>query len=89
MFCGVITFILFLVLYFVDLKENVLSPKDSKDFNWTSVDRAQLDFSFYMVVVASALFMVNIILVLLSGVNCRPRYRANLNEKALDGVMMY
>lgn len=59
-------------------------------YQWTSDGRADLYYSFYLVVLATVLFGVNIILVFCSGVDCKPvRYRTNINEKALDGVMMY
>ena len=59
-------------------------------YHWTSDGRADLHFSFYLVVLSTVLFGVNIILVFCAGVDCKPiKYRTNVNEKALDGVMMY
>ncbi len=84
------SFVLYLVLYFMDFKANVLKPDDITQFNWTSKDRADLNFSFYFVVVATGLFAANIAVILLLGVQCKSmKYCANMNEKTLDGVMMY
>ncbi len=81
---------LYLVLFVLDLRKNVLSPEDRETYHWTSDGRADLDYSFYLVVIATVLYGVNILLVFCSGVQCKPvRYRATVNEKALDGVMMY
>ena len=83
-------FVLYLVLFVVDLRHNVLSPEDRETYHWTSDGRADLHYSFYLVVMATVLFGVNIILVFCSGVECKPvKYRTSGNEKALDGVMMY
>ena len=83
-------FILYLVLYFLDFKDNVLTPQDTKNNNWTSEGRADLNFSFYFVVVATGLFAGNIAVIILTGIECKTKkYRANVNEKTLDGVMMY
>ena len=83
-------FIMYLVLFVLDLRKNVLSLEDRETYQWTSDGRADLHYSFYLVVLATVLFGVNIILVFCSGVECKPvKYRTSVNEKALEGVMMF
>ena len=68
----------------------MLTAEDREEYLWTSKDRASLHYSFYFVVVSTVLFAVNLLVVGLGGVQCTPvKYGSNMNEKAMDGVMMY
>lgn len=78
---------MYTILYYTDLKDNVLNVED---ILWTSKDRADLDYSFYFVVVSTVLYASNILVVALSGVQCHAvRFGRNLNEKSMDNVIMY
>ena len=87
---ALLSVIMFVVLYYQDLKMNVLTEEDRNDFLWNSKDEAYLEYSFYFVVVAAVLYALNVLVILTSGTECHPiTYGRNMNEKALDGVMMY
>lgn len=51
-----------LVEYFVRLKANVLTPEEVQN-GWTSENRSQFGYSYYFVVVAFVLHLVNIFIV--------------------------
>ena len=77
-------------LFLLDYQTNVLSPEDREIYLWYSEGLSQLNFSFYFVVVAAVLYLVNILVVALSGTQCHwIHYGNNINEKSMEGVMMY
>ena len=79
----------FLVLFFQDYTYNVLTPQDRNDL-WYSSDSTSLHYSFYFVLIGAIMYLLNIFVVGLSGTEChRIRYGANINEKSMEGVMMY
>jgi hypothetical protein len=92
LFVGVFTLtavILYVVLYYLDLRQNVLSEEDISEL-WTSENRTDLSFSFYFVVVAAILYAVNLLIIAFGGIQCTVvKYGRNINDKAMDGVMMY
>ena len=81
--------VLYVVLYYQYLRKNVLTEEDRLDL-WTSEDRASLHYYFYFVVVSTVLYASNLLVVACGGVQCTTvKYGRNMNEKAMDGVMMY
>lgn len=94
-FVSVLCLTMYVVLFYADLKRNLITPVDQQpDSNgfgiWTSTDRTNLNYSFYFVMIAAILFFVNIILLILSGTEFHfTRYKSNMNTKSLEGVMMY
>lgn len=51
-----------LVEYFLHLKANVLTPEEVQN-GWTSENRSQFGYSYYFVVLAFVLHLVNIFIV--------------------------
>jgi membrane-bound metal-dependent hydrolase YbcI (DUF457 family) len=51
-----------LMEYFLRLKSNVLTPEEVQN-GWTSENRSQFGYSYYFVVLAFVLHLVNIFLV--------------------------
>ena len=89
---SLICIIMYVILFVEDLNKNIMDPQDVPPYNtWTSKDKAHLDFSFYFVVVATVLFLVNIVVMALSGVECRRKksFVTTMTTKALDGTMIY
>ena len=88
-FC-VLAIIFYSILFATDLQDNVLEPCEI-DSRWSSQDTAHLDYSFYMLVVATVLYLSNIVVMLLSGVECKRKasFTATMSTRALDGTMMY
>ena len=80
---------MYLLLFFQDYSHNVLTP-DDRDQRWVSKGYTQLYYSFYLLVIGAVMYLLNILVVGLSGTEChRIRYGANINEKSMEGVMMY
>ena len=82
--------IFYSVLFAVDLQDNVLEPCDI-DTRWSSKDNARLDYSFYLLVVATLLYVANIVVMVMSGIECKRKvtFTATMSTRALDGTMMY
>ncbi|XP_064603651.1 clarin-3-like isoform X2 [Liolophura sinensis] len=79
--------ILYTVLYYQDLKVNILLEVDLEN-QWVSKGTTP-GYSFWLVVGATLAFAINILLVFLGGVNLRLPSYSSTAEKNLDGVMMY
>ncbi|KAJ8317530.1 hypothetical protein KUTeg_005434 [Tegillarca granosa] len=80
--------VLYLVLYFGQYKKNVLSAEDVSQ-QYTSEDRAYLDFSFYFVVGAVVAFVVNFVLLLLSGTKMRCSFMREAEKVMDNGIILY
>ena len=78
-------------LYFLEIKKNVLSREDREVYHWTSTNLTLLHFSFYGVVFASVLSVINTLIVSVAAARCPLSWRKHSagNDKVLDGVMMY
>lgn len=84
---GILAVAVYLVLYFQEFKNNVLVEYDLGN-QLTSVDRAYLDWSFYLVVASLLAFLVNPILLKCSGssVSCSFQQEA---EKVTEEYPIY
>lgn len=62
---------------------------DEIEHGWTSENRAKLGFSFFLVVAALSLFIINIILVLMANNRiCRRKHSRPMMDKNSEGVIM-
>jgi hypothetical protein len=78
----------YLGLFFSTYKDNVLTSGDMGQ-NFTSRDRAYLDYSFYLLAAAAAAYLVNLILLALSGLRCDCSFESE-SEKVIDnGIILY
>ncbi|KAL5017377.1 hypothetical protein ScPMuIL_006966 [Solemya velum] len=84
---SVLAVAVYLALYFQEFKDNVLLEYDLGN-NLTSVDRAYLDWSFYLVVASMLAFLINPILLKCSGssVSCSFQQEA---EKVTEEYPIY
>ena len=84
----VLTLVMFAALYATQLSKNFLMFDDYY-IGWRSEGRTDLDFSFYFIVGGAAAFLLNLILLSLSGQSLRCSY-AGSGEKEIDnGMILY
>ncbi|XP_013378705.1 clarin-3 isoform X2 [Lingula anatina] len=85
-----ITVILFVVLFLTDLKNNVLEAKEI-GIGWSSKDRTEVGYSFWLIVAATLCYLLNILFVIISGTQCKVfrKSKSHVNQNASDGMMMY
>ncbi|CAG5135671.1 unnamed protein product [Candidula unifasciata] len=77
----------YLGLYFSQLKVNILKPEELSSF--TSGDHTNLDYSFYFVVGAAASFILNLVLLSLSGQKCSCHYSLTGKKEVDSGMILY
>lgn len=77
-----------LVQFRSKLRKNVMSV-DEIEHGWTSENRARLGFSFFLVVAALSLFILNIILILMANKKiCQRKHTRPMLDKNSEGVIM-
>lgn len=89
--CSLLCMVMYIILFALDLSKNVMSPDDLQNF-WSSDDMANLDYSFYFIMIATVMFLVNLLILVLLRADCKllsSRYSTSMGEKGMDGVMMY
>lgn len=88
---SLLAIIMCVALYFLEIKKNVLTREDREVYQWTSTNFTLLHFSFYGVVFASVLSVVNTLIVSVTSTRCPLSWRKHSSgsDKVLDGVMMY
>jgi hypothetical protein len=80
---------MYVILYFVDLQENIMTSMEKQNY-WTSENRTTLSHSFWFMVVPSGCYLLNIIVIFISGTKIKAiRYQASMKQAQMDGVMMY
>ena len=91
-YCGLALFCTFggiswLLQYRNSLRKNVLTEDEQSD-GWTSEGRAWLGFSYFFVIIALLLFVLNILLVYLAVRPCKSREPRTATDKNPEGVIM-
>lgn len=77
-----------LVQFRSKLRKNVMSV-DEIEHGWTSENRARLGFSFFLVVAALSLFILNIIFILMANKKiCQRKHTRPMLDKNSEGVIM-
>ncbi|XP_064630684.1 clarin-2-like isoform X2 [Lineus longissimus] len=89
LFFTLLSVIMYIILYHVDLVDNVMTSMEKQNY-WTSQDRTYLSYSFWFMVVPTGCYLLNIIIIYISGTKIKPvRYQASMKQAQIDGVMMY
>ncbi|XP_062597638.1 clarin-1-like [Saccostrea cucullata] len=78
--------VVYLVLYFQHYKKSVLPREDQHQ---GFVSHADLDFSFYMLMVAVILFFLNLILLCLSGLKFSCGFTREAEKVMDNGIILY
>lgn len=93
--CGVaflflmISTCLFAALFELQLKKNVLQPQDQRR-GFSSTDKAQLGYSFWILLGAAGVILICPIIILIRKVHCTYCFKAKKHEiSTVDGVMLY
>lgn len=78
-----------LVEYFVRLKANVLTPEEVQN-GWSSENRSQFGYSYYLIVLAFILHLVNIFIVSIVQFETWNSHKAAKRQSraACEGVIM-
>ncbi|KAH9389679.1 hypothetical protein TYRP_007226 [Tyrophagus putrescentiae] len=87
LFCGGAT-LTWIAQFLKNLRRNVLTEEEQND-GWTSEGKARLGYSFYFVLVASLLHLVNIALVYSATRTPRRNKRAVLDKHPEGLIMLY
>ncbi|CAG2178107.1 unnamed protein product [Oppiella nova] len=82
--CGGISWLL---QYKNSLRRNVLTPDEQND-GWNSEGRAWLGFSYFFVIIALVLYVLNIVLVYLANRPVKSREPRTTTDKNPEGVIM-
>lgn len=79
------------IQFYAKLYKNVL-PKEDIDNFWTSNGRSALGFSFWLIVIASLIHLVNILLIRWSIIKSKRKHQKpikSLGEKSVGAIMLY
>lgn len=80
---------LFAALFELQLKKNVLQPQDQSR-GFSSFDKAQLGYSFWILLGAAGVILICPTIILMKKVHCAYCFRAKKHEiSTVDGVMLY
>ena len=86
-FCSLTALICWMVEYFNKLQKNVLT-KEEVEHGWTSESRSQFGYSYYLVVIAFVLFLVNIFIVSLVQFDGWSANKKRAPRTMCEGVIM-
>ena len=88
-FFVIISACLFAALFEIQLKKNVLQPKDQQR-GFSSTDKAQLGYSFWILLGAAGVLLLCPFIILLKNVHCTHYFKTKKHEIThVDGVMLY
>ena len=80
---------LFAALFELQLKKNVLQPQDQSR-GFSSTDKAQLGYSFWILLGAAGVILICPTIILMKKVHCTHCFKAKKHEiSTVDGVMLY
>lgn len=83
-----VTLVLFGLLFGLELSENFMMF-DDVNIGWESKGRTDLDYSFYLIVGAAAAFLLNFLLLCLSGQTCSCSYSRSGEKEIDNGMILY
>lgn len=86
---NLICIIMWVLLYYTKFKDNVMSSQELQ-YGWTSKDHSSFGYSFWIVVGAMLLYILNLVIIFISSIEPEYQRRTNavVNEKPADGVIM-
>ncbi|CAH3116956.1 unnamed protein product [Porites lobata] len=88
-FFVIISACLFAALFEIQLKKNVLQPQDQQR-GFSSTDKAQLGYSFWILLGAAGVLLLCPLIILLKNVHCTHYFKTKKHEIThVDGVMLY
>lgn len=88
-FFVIISACLFAALFEIQLKKNVLQPQDQQR-GFSSTDKAQLGYSFWILLGAAGVLLLCPLIILLKNVHCTHYFKTKKREITnVDGVMLY
>ena len=80
---------LFAALFEIQLKKNVLRPEDQSR-GFSSTDKAQLGYSFWILLGAAGVLLLCPLIILMKKVHCTHYFKTRKHEISnVDGVMLY
>ncbi|XP_033757241.1 clarin-2-like isoform X1 [Pecten maximus] len=80
--------VMYLVLYFRYYKYNVL-PLEDRLAHFSTEDNANLDYSFYLLVGATGLYLINLLLLMFSGVRLKCGFTREADKVIDNGIILY
>ena len=85
----IISACLFAALFEIQLKKNVLQPQDQQR-GFSSTDKAQLGYSFWILLGAAGVLLLCPLIILLKKVHCTQCFKTKKGEITnVNGVMLY
>ncbi|XP_069140350.1 clarin-2-like isoform X2 [Argopecten irradians] len=85
---SVLGMVMYLVLYFQYYAHNVL-PLEDRIAQFSTEDNANLSYSFYLLVAATGLYLINIVILMFSGVRLKCGFTREADKVMDNGIILY